>query len=815
MARKAVETVASMRWRPQPSAGLAPTTLETMSVVLPCAFEGEFAEKTVRAIWDNTDHKRVKEILVVDDGSKPPLRTQFSSELLNGGSGIAPMRIIRHERTLGLISAKKSGGDAAKGDVIVFFDCHISPRRGWEDSFIKQMQRAGDHRTVVVPTITSLDPDTWKEIPNGANGKSCYVLWNTDFTWLSRPGRDVPLMSGGLLAMSRRWWQETEGYDEHMVAWGGENIDQSIRTWLCGGRIEVAAGAYVAHMWRDPKNPKTTLKYPIPTRDVMRNKARATKAWFGEFADKAFTFPEYEAFSQRGESLGDMSNFERLQKKLQCKPFTHYLQRFSYVYFDSGLIPSDVFQVRETKTGLCLERVPAEQQPHTVALKPCGGGERGGPIPEVQLWHSGNRDRSRDGGPCCSGLMNWNFLQCLDAVGIGSKVKTFECEIQGGAQNQFFALESGGDKPGQLFWRPKDQKTGACVATVQAKGGDAKVTPTHQCQSRVEAEGDQQLHMAHGQSVPANFRLRSSHQIGSTETCGLAVGADASDSVSGYQLAFQKCDPTNDGQVFHAKKMLDGLQIRVGETDNCLDSVGGTQVLVYPCYEESVQNLNQVWQIRDNRLVWEGKGGRGGICINFAELPHKGKRRPGAFTLQTCTPKPGQRLQKFSETEDGTFLFRDADTGGCLIKKGSDQLAMGDCGEDQRWREHSNTEQVQHVDSGLCIDAGANEQSPVLYPCHKPRASRKQRFKLVDEPGWIQLQGTWGDNGRKRWFDKCLDHKPEEPVDLTIQRCQVSRKTGTSWEKLHAHTPLERRLWDQAEKPPPGTPPLGGDPAPP
>lgn len=55
--------------------------------------------------------------------------------------------------------------------------------------------------------------------------------------------------------------EETGGYDEHMIAWGGENIDQSLRSWLCGGRIEVAEGAFVAHMWRDANNPKTRLKH--------------------------------------------------------------------------------------------------------------------------------------------------------------------------------------------------------------------------------------------------------------------------------------------------------------------------------------------------------------------------------------------------------------------------------------------------------------------------------------------------------------------------------------------------------------------------
>ena len=85
-------------------------------------------------------------------------------------------------------------------------------------------------------------------------------FWMLNLYKKTIPGRDAPLMSGGLLALSRRWWEETGGYDTKMVAWGGENIDQSLRSWLCGGRIEVADGAYVAHMWRDPKNPKTVAR---------------------------------------------------------------------------------------------------------------------------------------------------------------------------------------------------------------------------------------------------------------------------------------------------------------------------------------------------------------------------------------------------------------------------------------------------------------------------------------------------------------------------------------------------------------------------
>lgn len=810
VAPRVVDQVASLRGRAasfgQSSSGLVP--LETFSVVLPCAYEGNYAVKTVEALWENTQHHRLLEILVVDDGSQPPLRTQFPAELLAGTPGRAPVRIIRHERTLGLIAAKKTGGDAARGDVIVFFDCHISPRRGWEEAFIKQMKRAGDHRTVVVPTITSLDPDTWKEIDNGAQGKVCYVLWNADFTWLTNPGRDVPLMSGGLLALSRRWWEETGGYDNRMVAWGGENIDQSIRVWLCGGRIEVADGAYVAHMWRDPKNPKTQLRYPIPTKDVMRNKARAVQAWFGAFSEKVMTFPEYEQFTKQHESWGDMSDFDALKSKLQCRPFTSYLSRFSYVYFDSGLIPSEVFQIREASSNRCLQRDPRDTQPHGVILAPCSGGEGGGSASELQLWHAGNRDHKKPGKACCSGLMNWNFLQCLDAQAVGGRIKTFECEISGTAANQFFSVPS----DGQLFWRPASsgQSGEGCVAPAEPRLADARYVSPVQCQSRVEATSGATF------SPPGDFRIRGPPMAQAPEgTCATAAASETADSLTGFSLAFMPCRKDEPNQVFHAKPMMHGFQIVVGSTKSCLDAASGTQLLVYPCYEASAGNANQVWQLRSGRLQWERLGGSPseGFCIDQKPIEKaEEQHRPGDFTLQICAPKAGQVLRREDVRGDGTFLLRDRDAGTCLAASSDGVIGLGACDSHQRWRELVDREQVQHVKTGLCIDGG-DDKRPVLYACHQPRAMQKQRFEIVDTPGWVRMKPMWGDNGRRRWFEKCLDWKLVKPTDLSLKDCAAARHLGLHWERWNAFVPLERKLWEQAEKP--TGPVLGGDAEPP
>merc|ERR1711920_1191466 len=112
-----------------------------------------------------------------------------------------------------------------------------------------------------------------------------------------------------------------------------------------------------------------------------------------------------------------------------------------------------------------------------------------------------------------------------------------------------------------------------------------------------------------------------------------------------------KCDKDDIQQVFHAKRMLNGFQIRVAQTNNCLDTAGGGQLLVYPCYEESVGNYNQVWNIREGRLIWEPRSrARSGVCVNsvnpIESVDNQDTSHEKKFALQTCAPKRGQRLQR-------------------------------------------------------------------------------------------------------------------------------------------------------------------------
>ena len=424
-----------------PSGGGFAAVPRTLSVVLPCAFEYELMEKTVESVFKATPADVLHEIIVVDDGSSPPLATQFKR------SHEWKVRFMRHEKPRGLIGAKKTGGDAATGDIIVFFDCHVKPDPNYWRPFVSQMK--DNYKRVVVPTITNLNVDTWEEFGRpapGAGGMSkCYITFDSEFKWTTDHTPYVPVMSGGLLAISRQWWVETGGYDADMVGWGGENIDQSLRIWLCGGEIVSAPDSYVAHMWRDGSKPKTGARYSVPAGAPEKNRARAAKAHFGEwFSKKTLTFPSFQRFVADGGSSLDVSNILKVKEGLKCKPFSWYLDHFSHVYRDGGVLPRTIYQLEALGGGaepLCLQMrahqfwTNAGAPDDELVLRPCSDAGK------TQWWHRANRAASGE-RKCCTGMRNWNSDQCV--VMRGGKAATTVCDLDSGNTMQMVSLGADG-----------------------------------------------------------------------------------------------------------------------------------------------------------------------------------------------------------------------------------------------------------------------------------------------------------------------------------------------------------------------------------
>lgn len=88
--------------------------------------------------------------------------------------------------------------------------------------------------------------DSWQGV-----GSSATVSISLEQFWGGGSSKDIfSPITYGMFATSKEWWSLGR-MDPGLRVWGGENVEISFRTWLCGGTIRVAKSSYVAHAFRD------------------------------------------------------------------------------------------------------------------------------------------------------------------------------------------------------------------------------------------------------------------------------------------------------------------------------------------------------------------------------------------------------------------------------------------------------------------------------------------------------------------------------------------------------------------------------------
>ena len=180
-----------------------------------------------------------------------------------------------------------------------------------------------------------LNPDTFVPLSHHHGiGRSPLFLPLTpssaSFTWAlgivwggGSRNDDFSPITMGMFATSKEWWNQG-AMDDGMGRWGGENIEISLRTWLCGGQIRVAKDSFVAHAFR------AKFPYKVNNNDITRNLLRVAMVWMdGEYLQRFLDQKKIE--TQDGQPLmdyGDISSRLELKQKLHCKPFSWYVDFF-------------------------------------------------------------------------------------------------------------------------------------------------------------------------------------------------------------------------------------------------------------------------------------------------------------------------------------------------------------------------------------------------------------------------------------------------------------------------------------------------------
>ncbi|XP_046495929.1 polypeptide N-acetylgalactosaminyltransferase 15 [Equus quagga] len=364
-------------------------SLPTASVIL-CFHDEAWSTllRTVHSILDTAPRAFLKEVILVDDFSQ---QGQLKSALSEYVARLEGVKLLRSKKRLGAIRARMLGATRATGDVLVFMDSHCECHPGWLEPLLSRI--AGDRSRVVSPVIDVIDWKTFQYYPSKDLQRGV-LDWKLDFRWEPLPERErkalqspispirSPVLPGRVVAVDRHYFQNTGAYDPLMSLRGGENLELSLKAWLCGGSVEILPCSRVGHIYRNQD-----AYAPLDLEATLRNKVRIAETWLGSFKETFYRHSP-EAFSLSKAEKPDCTERLQLQRSLGCRMFHWFLANIYPELYPSECRPRFSGKLHNTGLGFCADcQAEGDILGCAMMLAPCSDSRQ-----QQDLKHTGRKE---------------------------------------------------------------------------------------------------------------------------------------------------------------------------------------------------------------------------------------------------------------------------------------------------------------------------------------------------------------------------------------------------------------------------------------
>ncbi|XP_054740666.1 putative polypeptide N-acetylgalactosaminyltransferase 9 isoform X2 [Anastrepha obliqua] len=328
--------------------------------------------RTVHSVLDRSPPELINKIILVDDFSDMPHTKQQLDDYF---SSYPKVQILRAPSREGLIRARLLGARHATAPVVTYLDSHCECTEGWLEPLLDRIAR--NKTTVVCPVIDVID-DTTLEFHFHDSGVVNVggFDWNLQFNWHAVPERErkrrqntaepvySPTMAGGLFSIDREFFERLGTYDSGFDIWGGENLELSFKSWMCGGRLEIIPCSHVGHIFRK----RSPYKWRSGVNVLRKNSVRLAEVWLDDYS-KYY----YQRIGHNKGDYGDVSSRKALRERLGCKSFQWYLDNV----YPELFIPGDSVahgEIANIYTDMCLDSVASgNEMQSAVDPYPCHG----------------------------------------------------------------------------------------------------------------------------------------------------------------------------------------------------------------------------------------------------------------------------------------------------------------------------------------------------------------------------------------------------------------------------------------------------------